>query len=128
MVVTVTAALLLASTQLDLPPGLLSAVCFVESSHNPHAIALNDGNSPSLGECMIKYPTAKLMGYHGSQATLHRNVKTNAFWAARYLSYQIKRYHGNLYQAVGAYNSGTYRPDVNKEYINKVFNAWIEGR
>lgn len=107
-------------------PSLLSALCFVESSHRPSAYVHVDGNSPSYGLCQIKYETAKWMGFKGKASELF-NRDTNAYWAARYLSYQMTRYNGNTRQALSGYNAGRAIKS-NKKYVNKVIKRWKETR
>lgn len=103
-------------------PSLLSALCFVESSHQPAAYVHVDGNSPSYGLCQIKYETAKWLGFKGKAGELFdRNV--NAYWAARYLGYQISRYNGDTRKALSAYNAGS-AIKANKKYVNKVLRRY----
>lgn len=116
-------ALIIASSSFKLPPGLLNAVCYVESKNNPAAIHKEDGPEDSVGLCQMHLSTAQMMGYHGSVAQLQHNPAVNAYYAAKYLRHQIDRYHGDYRLAVGAYNAGSYRP-YTKPYINKVFTAW----
>ncbi len=121
-----------ASQNSHLPPGLLSALCFVESSHNPNAVNLDDGKGSSLGMCQIKLATARTLGFNGTQAELMQ-PKTNIELAGKYLKKQLRRYNGDFKKGISAYNSGTCRIDSsghirNKQYVNKVLTAWIEGR
>lgn len=84
---------------------LIRGVCFKESSLNPNAYVHNDGGSPSIGLCQIKQTTAKSMGFRGRESLL-RDPYINAFFSAKYLAYQIKRYKGNVRKALSAYNAG----------------------
>jgi soluble lytic murein transglycosylase-like protein len=116
------------TSQLQLPDGLLSAVCMVESNHNPKAIHYNDGKGHSLGVCQIKYETAKLVGYKGTAEAL-RGPKTNALYAGKYLRYQLIRYDGDIVKALAAYNAGKFNPTKsgiprNLKYVKKVFSVW----
>jgi soluble lytic murein transglycosylase-like protein len=106
---------------------LLSAICFVESSHMPHKINHMDGNSDSLGLCQIKFKTAKWMKFKGTQRELMQ-PKVNARFAAKYLKYQLNRYNGNIMKAVAAYNAGHYKEHKNCQYTFKVFQAYVEKR
>lgn len=113
-----------------LPPGLISALCFVESSHRAHVIHKDDGGSSSTGLCQIKQDTAKLMGFKGKTKDL-LNPNINAFYASKYLAWQIKRYDLDYRKAVAAYNSGSYKTNklgtpVNQKYVDKVFKAWAQ--
>jgi soluble lytic murein transglycosylase-like protein len=123
-----TLALLFASVtqQYHLPPGLLSAVCFTESSHRVDAIHRDDGGQDSVGLCQLHLSTAKWLGYKGNIQGLF-DPKTNVTYAGTYLAYLLKRYNGNIYKAMGAYNSGHYT-EKNPGYIKKVIHYWEKGR
>lgn len=113
---------------LDLPPGLLSALCFVESSHKVNAIHKFDGTSHSMGVCQIKLATARLVGFKGTEAELMQ-PEINIAYAGKYLHRQLVRYKFDTVKAVAAYNSGTYKETpkktpVNYLYVRKVMLAW----
>lgn len=115
-----------------LPTGLLSALCYVESTHQAHVVNYADGSDDSLGLCQVQLNTAKMFKFKGSKKELMK-PKINVTYAAKYLRKQLARYHGDVYKAIGAYNSGTYLPSiyggaVNKQYIQKVLLAWSEQR
>jgi soluble lytic murein transglycosylase-like protein len=127
-------ALLFTATSVlfDLPEGLLSAVCYVESSHRVAAMHLDDGGSNSVGVCQVKLTTAKMLGFRGTEKGL-RVPEANVLIAAQYLRSQLDRYDGDVGKAVGAYNAGTYRlgrdgRPINRRYIHKVMRAWREDR
>ena len=122
----------LATQSNHLPIGLLSSLCFVESSHNVHAMHRDDGGGNSVGICQIKLNTARLLGFKGTENDL-KNPKVNVQFAGLYLHRQLTRYHGDTPRAVSAYNAGSYRPGKqtfarNQRYVEKVFKAWGEGR
>lgn len=106
---------------------LLSAICFVESSHIATKINLNDGKGHSYGICQIKLPTAAFMGFKGTSGLL-MTPEVNVRYAAKYLSYQLIRYKGDMFKSVAAYNSGTYKEHKNCQYVQKVFNAYVQNR
>lgn len=118
-----------ASAAYHLPPGLLNAICWVESSNNPHAVNAGDRNAPSVGLCQVQLPTARFTGYRGPASNL-LNPRINLAVAAAYLHYQLKRYHGDYVATIAAYNAGTYRINretslpQNKQYVLKVLRAW----
>ncbi len=114
---------ILISAQFNLPPGLLSSVCYIESTHRPAAISHNDGGTPSFGVCQVKYKTAKWLGFKGTPSQL-MNPEVNIFYAGKYLHYQLKRYHGNTAKAVIAYNFGNAKNLTTSVYQRKVFNRW----
>ena len=120
------------SINVELPPGLLSAVCYVESRHKHKAINLNDGGEDSLGVCQIKLNTARLVGFKGTNKQL-MHPTTNALYAAKYLKKQLLRYNNDPRKAVAAYNAGKVRYNkdgliMNRLYVAKVFKAWSENR
>lgn len=119
---TLTLLFLTMSSQYHLPPGLLSALCYVESKHNVSAVHHDDGNSDSLGVCQIKYETAKWLGFKGTKKQL-MEPKYNVKYAAKYLSYQLNRYR-NVNRAVIAYNIGNAKGLTNTKYQARVFKEW----
>ena len=124
------ALFLTVSQTYNLPPGLLSALCFVESSHNVAALVMDDNGTPSVGVCQVKLATARTLGFKGTETQL-RNPKVNVRLAGKYLAKQIRRYDYNLYKGVAAYNSGTWRMSTtgyarNSHYVVKVLNSWAE--
>jgi len=130
---TVVTAILAASLAHDLPRGLLSAVCYVESNHRPAVTNLDDGGSPSYGLCQVKEDTARMLGYQGTAEQLRLNPYINAKYAAKYLRKQIDRYDGDLEKGVAAYNAGRLKLNakgdpINARYVRKVFDAWSAGR
>lgn len=121
----------------NLPGGLQSAICFVESNHRVEAIHRDDGLSNSVGICQLQLPTARLLGFKGSEAQLQQ-VDVNIRLSATYLASLVQRYHGDIRKAVSAYNMGSWRvlkpPHryagriANQSYVDKVFKAWGEGK
>lgn len=121
-----------ATTTFDLPPNLLSALCYVESSHNTTAVHHDDGKGASLGICQIKFPTAQLMGFKGTKKDLMLPAN-NIYYAGKYLKKQLSRYNGDVRKAVAAYNAGTYKENkqginINKLYVSRVFLAWLKNK
>lgn len=120
------------TNQYNLPKGLLSALCFVESSHKITAIHYDDGQDNSIGVCQVQPKTARFLKFKGTTKDLflpNQNVK----YAAAYLRYQLNRYNNDVYKAVAAYNAGSFiskdkKTAVNKQYVKKVFKAWSEQR
>lgn len=129
--VPIVLAFALASQTFNLPPGLLSAVCWVESNHRS-LIHKNDGSEDSIGMCQIHMSTARDMGYEGSKRHLLR-PDINAYYAAKYLRLKLDHYLGDPRKAVAAYNAGKHRENKrgltkNRKYVSKVFKAWSEDR
>lgn len=127
------AALFLSVSQnYNLPPQLLSSLCYVESTHRVNAFHMDDGNSPSLGVCQIKLGTARLLGFKGTQERL-MVPEINILYSGKYLHKQLRRYNQDLHKAIAAYNSGTWLVNEkgetkNRQYVQKVLKAWEEGR
>lgn len=113
-----------ATNEFDLPPNLLSSICYIESTHNAGAIHYNDGDGNSVGICQIKFKTAKWLGYKGTEKLL-LDPKVNIHYSAKYLRYQLNRYGGNIVKAVSAYNKGNAKKLTNTTYYNKVVIRWI---
>jgi soluble lytic murein transglycosylase-like protein len=111
------------TTLYKLPPNLLSSLCYVESKYNVLAIHKDDGTSNSVGVCQVKLKTAKWLGFEGTEKEL-MNPETNIWYAAKYLSYQLKRYHGNVKKAVIAYNIGNAKGLTSTKYSAKVLKQW----
>lgn len=121
-----------ATQTFHLPKGLISALCFTESSHHVDAIHTDDGNGNSVGVCQVKLATAQTLGFKGTEAEL-MVPETNIHYAAKYLSKQLKRYQGDITKAVPAYNAGSYREGhdgkaKNYRYAQKVFKHWSQRR
>lgn len=119
-----TALFIAASLTYGIPQGLLEAICYVESNHNPMAVTHRDGGSASLGICQVKYKTARFMGFKGQPNGLLK-PEVNIEYAAKYLSYQLKRYKGNYAKAITAYNKGSSTSHGGSEYLTKVFNYYV---
>lgn len=113
------AAFSVATTAFSIPPGLLPAMCWVESNHRPRVINVVDGTSASYGMCQIKLMTARHMGFRGSPLELLR-PGVNAYYAAKYLKYNIDRC-GSVHKGVEGYNRGNCGPS--KAYLRKVVEA-----
>ncbi len=118
-----------AADKVDVPRELLLALCWGESSfRNDKRLSHMDNGSISYGTCQVKLETAQWMDkiyHHKVHATVPRleKVKINAFYAAKYLQYQLVRYDGDWEKAVDAYNAGTAqrtRHGRPTKYIRKV--------
>jgi len=122
-----------ASEKVNIDSDLLKAVCWVESSHNANAFNANDPHGGAVGLCQILLPTANWMMGHAMSKEELFEVNTNAYIAAKYIAYQLKRYNGNVSNAIAAYNAGTairrkYGSRkgrlINEGYVAKVLKAW----
>lgn len=109
----------------QIPTGLLSAICYVESKHDVAAINHNDGGTRSHGVCQIKLGMAKAMGFEGTGAEL-RKPENNVYYAGKLLEYQIKRC-GSVELGIRAYNSGSCKKGSAK-YVQKVQLALAQGK
>ena len=108
-----------------LPPGLLSAVCYVESKHKEEVVHVKDGNSDSIGVCQIKYATAVDLGFKGTPEELKYSI-VNIEYAGRYLKKMLVKYEDTS-KAISAYNAG-HPVSFNKKYVAKVYKAWKESK
>lgn len=109
--------------QFGLPQGLLSSICFVESSHNPTAIHYSDGSGDSIGICQIKLKTAQWMGFQGTAEEL-LEPRINIYYAAAYLTHQFTRYQNQTEKAIIAYNMGHAGQLTRTEYSDRVIKQW----
>lgn len=110
---TVMRDIIWAADKAEVPRSLLLAVCWGEGSFR-HGKALThfDGHSLSHGTCQVKMDTAKFMDKlysHKIKASPERLeiTKINAFYAAKFLKYQLARYDDDWQLAIDAYNRGT---------------------
>lgn len=114
-----------AADKVEVPRALLLAICWGEGSfRSDEKLTHMDGESLSHGTCQVKLATAQFMDEvfkHKSLATSRRlkDPKVNAFYAAKYLKYQLNRYKGNWQLATDAYNKGNA---INNDtiYVRKV--------
>lgn len=109
----------------QIPTGLLSAVCWVESRHRVLPAHL-DGRTRSYGPCQIKLATARAFGFTGKRWQLSE-PQTNIEYAARYFASLLKRYQGDRHKAICAYNRGKDCGKAHCEYVRKVLQAYHEG-
>lgn len=116
-----------AAKKVGVPYKLLDAVCYAESRHTPNAYVFSDGGTitnHAFGMCQVLYNTAGEYGFVDDRCAgdfryrkFQRNYKncklfgpyTNAYYAAKYLKKQLKRYNGSWINAIAAYNSGSVR-------------------
>ena len=126
---------------------VLRAICWHESRHKPRALNVDDGGegNHSFGMCQILYSTAVNMGvkdkrckgFTNTSPKTSRNYKncklfgpkTNIRIAARILKRHIKKYNGNLFKAISAYNLGSYKEcrDGWLYYKKKRFKRCLKG-
>jgi soluble lytic murein transglycosylase-like protein len=111
------------SAQMDLPKDLLKSLCYVESKHTISAIHKDDGGEDSLGICQIKLSTGKWLGFKGTAKDLMK-PKNNIRYAAKFLAWQLHRYHGNVNKALIAYNRGNATGLLETKYSVAVNNEW----
>lgn len=100
-----------AADMAEVPRELVLAVCWSESSFRTNGVTHMDGHTTSHGICQVKLETALFMDKyfnHKVKATVERleSTRINAFYAAKYLRYQLDRYDQNWKLAVDAYNKG----------------------
>ncbi len=141
------------AAKFDVPVALIRAICKVESDNNIFAVRIEhhlkkakwyqqtlfkidqveDYHYCSFGLMQVMYGNARHMGFLWKPFALC-NPKYGLKYGIKHLGRQIKRYKGNLHDAISAYNQGNNRYyDVNKngikdknekyrnqDYVNKV--------
>lgn len=112
-----------ATTQFGLPPGLLPALCYVESKHDITAYHKDDGKGNSVGICQIKLSSARDMGFKGTEKQL-MIPQTNIYYAAKYMQHQLNRYNYNVVKAIISYNIGSAKNLHRTKYSDRVFKQW----
>lgn len=129
-----------ASASFNLPQGLLSGLCWVESNHKVDAIHRYDGRklrpghipAASRGICQIKLGVARSLGFVGTGRDL-MDPQANIYYAAKLLKLHLEDNDGDLEMAIAAYNMGHCKFDkreciLNRVYVDKVLKAWREHR
>lgn len=101
-----------------IPIGLLSSLCFIESSHRDINV-LDTNGRVSNGICQVQEPAARQVGI--DPRTLSSR-KGNIRAAALYLSYGRTRC-GTWVGALNHYNSGRCRKTISP-YVRKVLERW----
>jgi soluble lytic murein transglycosylase-like protein len=93
----------------SLPPGLLQAICEIESQWRPHAI----GQDGEIGLCQLKPSTLHMLCPNCDPEVL-LNPYNNLHWAGRYLAW-LRQVLGTSDPAIlaAAYNGGQKNGTVN---------------
>lgn len=115
------------SKEVGVNESLLRAICYVESNHKPYLYRYADAslNNHAFGICQVLYFTAQHMGLKDPKCLndfsdlpikdrTYESCKlfgprTNIRYAALYLKSRLEKYDNNEFQAIAAYNSGTYK-------------------
>ena len=104
-----TEIILAAAKSAKVSGSLLLAICSYESHDFQWTFVQYDHGSPSVGICMVKEETAKMLGFTGNLMDL-MDSKVNAKYAAKYLKFQEERYGSKDWcKLVSSYNAGTYK-------------------
>jgi soluble lytic murein transglycosylase-like protein len=115
-----------AAHKVEVPQQLLLAVCWIESEYKSNLPEKLDGHTPSYGICQVKLETAQFMDKfykHKNKVTVEklRDPYINAFYAAKYIQWQLNQYGNDWKKAVAAYNRGSYTSDhPNHKYVRRV--------
>lgn len=116
-----------AADKVQVPRELLLAICWTESSYRATLKPRIDGDTESHGICQVKLETAEYMDeVYGHRHKVTRDKLQspylNAFYAAKYLRYQLNRYNWDWKKAIDAYNKG-HHVSSESEYVQKVLIA-----
>jgi soluble lytic murein transglycosylase-like protein len=115
-----------AASYFKVPDRLLAAVVLNESGGDPHAVS----KTGAQGLTQLEPETAKGLGVTDAFDPLQ-----SLGGGALYLKQMIDRYHGNVVEAVAAYNAGPDRidnylagkaslPDETRAYVQRVIGAY----
>lgn len=113
------------------PPALIQATIKVESNWNLNASRFEAHKTDaSWGLMQVMLATAKeTLGNPNLTITELINPTTNIEAGTKYLAQQLKRYNGNMMDAIAAYNAGSARKKdgvyVNNDYVQKVYGNYI---
>jgi len=132
----------------NIPIGLLYGICKQESSFIATAIRWEPGfyhryikprkdipfeeavgQAHSFGLMQIMGSTARWMGYKKDLTGLWQPI-INLNYGCKYFAKLVKKYNGNLKDAIAAYNAGSARKTgddgdyVNQEYVDRVVIYW----
>lgn len=118
-----TRAILWAANKAGISPKLLGAICYGESAYKANSTHM-DGSTKSYSICQVKLSTAQYMDTvykHRHLVTEQKleNIYLNAFYAAKIIKFQLKRYFNNYNKAIDAYNKG-HAIDENSKYIKRI--------
>jgi soluble lytic murein transglycosylase-like protein len=106
-----------AAERYGVSPDLIRSIMGVESSGNPDA----SGAAGEVGLMQVMPSTAQGVDPSVTPAALWDPV-TNIDIGVHYLADQLRRYGGNVAQAVSAYNAG-HATDANQSYVDKVIGT-----
>lgn len=117
-----------AADKVEISRKWLLAVCWQESSFRTAGVSKLDGHTKSYGICQVKYETAQFMDkvFKHKVLVTKANLEdtyVNAFYAAKYLKYQLKRYKGDWKLAADAYNKGN-AVSKNTKYVCQLIKSY----
>lgn len=100
---------------------LIIALAKTESTMNPKAKRVEKDGHVSYGLLQVKCSTAKWLGMGKSvPCEMLYDVGVNILFATLYLKYLEKRYAGDLFSVVSAYNAGTARKRK-EQFLNQIY-------
>ena len=117
-----------AANFVGIQPEYLLALCHGES-HFMTNVTHMDGGSLSFSVCQIKLETAQFMDkvyklHNPATAERLEDTRINAYYAAKFLKYQLDCYNGDIDLAVDAYNK--FRAvSRNSVYVGKFHKSLI---
>lgn len=101
----------------NVPPSYVLSVIDIESKYEVKAYNKGDPYGGAVGLMQILLPTARSMGFDGSRKDLFLPYN-NIIYGIKYLKLKLKKYEGNIGNAIAAYNSGKVYVR-NGKYINQ---------
>lgn len=121
------------SVKYNVPEALIKAIIQVESNWDVNASRYEANlNDSSWGLMQVLLKTARdILKKPNLTISELINPRTNIEAGTAYLSYQLKRYNGNITDAIAAYNAGSakFNPVTkmysNQSYVNKVYGNYI---
>ena len=110
-----------AAVKYGIEPAAVKAIIEIESNWNPSAYRYEAHlKDASWGLMQVLLKTAReISGNKSLTATELLKPEINIDIGTKYLAQQYRRYHGNIYDAVAAYNAGSVRKTLIGRYENQ---------
>lgn len=118
-----------AALKYNVEPAQIRAHIKAESNWDPSASRYEAHlNDSSLGLMQVLLKTAREQsGNKNLTATQLLDPKTNIDVGTKYIAYQLKRYGGNVKDAIAAYNAGSAKKTSSGLYTNQAYVDKVHG-